>query len=106
MLHTVGPLFSGFLSTLVVLESELIFPFVSTAPSQLLLRAFGPDPIPNKELLIELPAEDFLPAVVTFRTEAAFSSKESLEDDTFSAPFTPCLCLRSLENLSNVAGRE
>lgn len=43
------PLFSDFLSTLVLYEFELFFPFVSIVPSQLLRKAFGPDPIPNTE---------------------------------------------------------
>ena len=97
---------SDFLSGFTVFDSELPFPLISTFPSQLLLKAFGPDPILNTELLIGLLAEDFLPAVVTFKTEAAFSNKESLEDDAFSDPFTLFLCYRSLENLSNDAGRE
>jgi hypothetical protein len=99
-------LLSDFLSGLDVFDSELPFPLISVFPSQLLLKAFGPDPILNTELLIELPAEDFLPALVAFKTEAAFSNKESLEDEAFSAPFTLFLCFRSLENLLNDAGRE
>uniref|UniRef100_A0A0A9CZB7 Uncharacterized protein n=1 Tax=Arundo donax TaxID=35708 RepID=A0A0A9CZB7_ARUDO len=59
----------------------------------------------NTELLSTLPTEDFLPAVVAFKTEAAFSNKDSLDGDGLSDPFVFVLCL-SFENLSNDAGRE
>lgn len=99
-------LISGFLSALAPFESELPLMFASAFPSQLLLNAFGPDSRLNRVLLRELPAEDFLPAVVTFNTEAAFSNKDNLDGDDLSAPFTFVLCFISFENLSNDAGRE
>nr|ACR33933.1 unknown [Zea mays]ACR36317.1 unknown [Zea mays] len=98
--------FSDFFSALAGFESELPLSFASAFPSQLLLKALGPDSKLNKVLLMELPREDFLPAVVAFNTDAAFSSKDSLDGGDFSAPLVLTLCFMSLENLSNDAGRE
>jgi hypothetical protein len=99
-------LFSVFLSGLAAFESKLPLLFVSTFPSQLLLSAFGPDSILKKVLLSKLPAEDFLPAVVTFNTEAAFSNKDNLEGDDLSAPFAFVLSFISFGKLSKDGGRE
>jgi len=101
-------LFSDFFSALAGFESELPLPlpFASAFPSQLLLKAFGPDSMLIMVLLSELLTEDFLPAVVAFKTEAAFSNKDSLDGDGFSAPFVFVLWFISFENLSNDAGRE
>jgi hypothetical protein len=87
-------------------ESKLPLAFAFAFPSQLLLRAFGPDSMLITVLLSELPAEDLLPAVVAFKTEAAFSDKDSLDGDGFSDPFILALCFMSFENLLNDPGRE
>jgi hypothetical protein len=85
---------------LAALGLERSLPFSSSPfPSQLFLKAFGPDKFAIEEFPIELTPEDFLP--VTFRTEAAFSNNPILDPAGLLSLF-----LAPLENLSNVTGTE
>ncbi|THU46667.1 hypothetical protein C4D60_Mb09t07320 [Musa balbisiana] len=74
---------------------ELSLSFNSMFSSQLFLRTFDPDLKDGTKFPIKVPADDFLPAVVAFKTEAALPNNPNLEGEVFSGTLTFACCLTS-----------